>query len=106
MPKFSSSRAMKTVAERPSRPSVTSHLAAIIESSEDAIASKDLNGVITSWNKSAERLFGYTAQEIIGQPVTLIIPPELHDDEPRILAKIRAGERIEHFETVRVHKNG
>lgn len=81
-------------------------LAAIIESSEDAIASKDLNGIITSWNKSAERLFGYTAEEIIGQPVTTIIPPELHKDEPRILGKIRAGERIEHFQTVRVHKNG
>jgi PAS domain S-box-containing protein len=81
-------------------------LAAIIESSEDAIASKDLNGVITSWNKSAERLFGYAAEEIIGQPVTLIIPPELHDDEPRILGKIRAGERIEHFQTVRLHKSG
>ena len=106
MRKFSSSRAMKIVAERPARPSANSHLAAIVESSEDAIASKDLNGVITSWNKSAERLFGYTAEEIIGQPVMLIIPPELHDDEPRILGKIRAGERIEHFETVRVHKNG
>jgi PAS domain S-box-containing protein len=81
-------------------------LSAIVESSEDAIASKDLNGIITSWNKSAERLFGYTAEEIIGQPVTLIIPTELHDDEPRILGKIRAGERIEHFQTVRVHKNG
>ena len=81
-------------------------LAAIIESSEDAIASKDLNGIITSWNKSAERLFGYKAEEIIGQPVTLIIPPELHSDEPKILQKIRAGERIEHFQTVRVHKNG
>jgi PAS domain S-box-containing protein len=81
-------------------------LAAIIEYSEDAIASKDLNGIITSWNKSAERLFGYTAEEIIGQPVTLIIPPELHGDEPKILGKIRAGERIEHFQTVRVHKNG
>jgi PAS domain S-box-containing protein len=81
-------------------------LAAIIESSEDAIASKDLNGIITSWNKSAERLFGYTAEEVIGKPVTVIIPPELHGDEPKILRKIRSGERIEHFETVRVHKNG
>jgi PAS domain S-box-containing protein len=94
------------VVERPSKPSVSSHLAAIVESSEDAIASKDLNGTITSWNKSAERLFGYTAEEIIGQPVTTIIPPELHDDEPRILSKVRAGERLEHFETVRMHKNG
>src|SRR5579859_1896393 len=106
MRKFSSSRAMKIVAERPARPSANSHLAAIVESSEDAIASKDLNGVITSWNRSAERLFGYTAQEIIGQPVTIIIPPELHGDEPTILGKIRAGERIDHFQTVRVHKNG
>lgn len=81
-------------------------LAAIIESSEDAIASKDLNGIITSWNKSAERLFGWTAEEIIGQSVLLIIPKELHDDEPKILAKIRAGERIKHFQTVRVHKSG
>ena len=62
-------------------------LAAIIESSEDAIASKDLNGIITSWNKSAERLFGYKAEEIIGQPVTTIIPPELHNDEPKILGR-------------------
>ncbi len=87
---------------------VESHrlLAAIVESSDDVIASKDLNGVITSWNKSAERLFGYTAEEIIGRPVTLIIPPELQSDEARILAKIRAGEKIDHFETVRVHKNG
>src|SRR5262249_12693540 len=81
-------------------------LAAIVESSDDAIVSKDLNGIITSWNKSAERIFGYRAEEIIGQPVTTIIPPELHDDEPRILAKIRAGQRIEHFQTVRVRKDG
>jgi len=106
MSKWPSSRAMNSIDERPAKPSVNSHLAAIIESSEDAIASKDLNGTITSWNKSAERMFGYSAEEIIGQPVTLIIPPELHDDEPRILGKIRAGQRIEHFETVRVHKNG
>jgi PAS domain S-box-containing protein len=81
-------------------------LAAIVESSDDAIVSKDLNGIITSWNQGAERIFGYKAEEIIGQPVTIIIPPELHDDEPRILAKIRAGERIDHFQTVRLRKNG
>src|ERR1043166_8759591 len=105
MPKFSSSSAVN-IAERAPKPSVNSHLAAIIESSEDAIASKDLNGIITSWNKSAERLFGWTAEEMIGESVLLIIPPELHDDEPKILRKIKAGERIEHFQTVRVHKSG
>jgi PAS domain S-box-containing protein len=81
-------------------------LAAIVESSDDAIVSKDLNGIITSWNKSAERIFGWTEEEIVGRSVLTIIPPELHRDEPTILAKIRAGERIEHFETVRVGKNG
>ena len=81
-------------------------LAAIVESSDDAIVSKDLNGTVLSWNHAAERIFGYKAEEIIGQPITTIIPPELHDDEPRILAKLRAGERIEHFQTVRVRKDG
>ncbi len=81
-------------------------LAAIVASSDDAIVSKDLNGVVTSWNKAAERMFGYKAEEIVGRPITTIIPQELHGDEPRILAKIRAGERIEHFETVRVRKDG
>jgi PAS domain S-box-containing protein len=81
-------------------------LAAIVESSEDAIASKDLNGIITSWNAGAERIFGYTAEEIIGKPVTTIIPPELHPDEDVILSRIRRGERIEHFETVRLTKSG
>ncbi len=81
-------------------------LAAIVSSSDDAIASKDLNGIVASWNHGAERMFGYKAEEIIGRPITLIIPPELQVDEPRILAKMRAGERIEHFETVRIRKNG
>ena len=81
-------------------------LAAIVESSDDAIVSKDLNGIISSWNDSAERMFGYKAAEIIGRPVTLLIPPELLDDEHHILAKIRAGERIDHFQTMRLTKSG
>ena len=84
----------------------TQLLAAIVECCDDAIASKDLDGVVTSWNAAAERIFGYKAEEIIGQPVTLIIPPELHADEPIILGKIRRGERLDHFETVRVTKDG
>ena len=81
-------------------------LAAIVESSEDAIVSKTLDGVITSWNQGAERLFGYTAAEAVGQPITLIIPPERLDEEPAILERLRRGERVEHFETVRVAKDG
>jgi PAS domain S-box-containing protein len=81
-------------------------LVAIVESSDDAIVSKDLGGIVTSWNPAAEKMFGFTAGEMIGRPITTIIPPELRDDETRILATIARGERIEHFETVRVHKNG
>jgi PAS domain S-box-containing protein len=81
-------------------------LAAIVESSDDAIVSKDLNGIVTSWNPAAERMFGYSAKEMIGQPITKIIPPELESDEVRILTTIARGERIEHFETVRVRKDG
>ena len=82
------------------------HYAAIIESSEDAIISKDLDGVILSWNHGAERLFGYTADEAVGRPVTLIIPEDRLDEEPVILNKIRSGEAVEHFETVRQRKDG
>lgn len=81
-------------------------LAAIVQSSDDAIVSKTLNGIITSWNAAAERMFGYTAEEIIGQSVLKLIPPHLHSDEEIIIASIRAGRRVEHFETVRVTKSG
>jgi PAS domain S-box-containing protein len=81
-------------------------LAAIIDSSEDAIISKTLEGVITSWNAGAEKLFGYTAQEAIGQPITMIIPLDRRDEETRILARLRQGQRIDHFDTVRVRKDG
>ncbi len=81
-------------------------LAAIVESSDDAIISKNLNGIVTSWNHCAESIFGYKAEEIIGKPITTIIPPELQDDERRILATMARGERIEHFETVRMKKSG
>jgi PAS domain S-box-containing protein len=81
-------------------------LAAIVESSHDAIASKDLNGVVNTWNKSAERIFGYTADEIIGKPITILIPPTLRDEETTILARVRSGEGIDHYETVRRRKDG
>ena len=81
-------------------------LAAIVESSEDAIVSKNLDGIVTSWNSSAEKMFGYKEDEIVGKPITTIIPPELQGDEARILATLRRGERIEHFETVRITKTG
>jgi len=81
-------------------------LAAIVESSDDAIISKDLNGIVSSWNQSAERILGYKAEEIIGKSINLLIPPELQQQEVEILRKLRAGERIEHFETVRVTKYG
>jgi PAS domain S-box-containing protein len=81
-------------------------LSAIIESAEDAIVSKTLDGIITSWNKGAERIFGYTADEAIGQPVTMLIPADHQDEEPAILARLRRGERIEHYETIRVRKDG
>ena len=85
---------------------VSQRLAAIVESSNDAIVSKDLNGIVTSWNPAAERIFGYKPQEMIGQSIRKVIPPELQDDEDRILACIGRGERIEHFQTVRLTKSG
>jgi PAS domain S-box-containing protein len=84
----------------------TQRIAAIVESSDDAIVSKDLDGVIISWNKGAEHIFGYTAEEVVGKPITILIPADRQDEEPAILERVRRGERIEHFETVRMRKNG
>ena len=81
-------------------------LAAIVKSSDDAILSKDLNGIITSWNKGAERIFGYTEEETLEKPVTMLMPPERQNEEPVILARIRRGERVDHYETVRQRKDG
>ena len=85
---------------------VPAYLAAIVESADDAILSKDLTGVIRSANAAAERLFGYTSAELIGKPVLMLIPPDRQDEEERILASLRAGRRIDHYETVRVAKDG
>ena len=82
------------------------HFAAIVESSEDAIISKDLNGIIVSWNRAAERLFGYTAAEIIGQSVRVIIPPDRQSEEDQVLGAVRRGKTVDHFETVRLRKDG
>jgi PAS domain S-box-containing protein len=81
-------------------------LASVAETSEDAIITKDLNGIVTSWNKGAERIFGYEANEMIGKPISLLIPPDRPDEEPSILAQLRKGQRIEHYETVRRRKTG
>jgi PAS domain S-box-containing protein len=81
-------------------------LAAIVESSQDAIIGKDLNGIISSWNEAAQRLFGYTAEEMIGKPVMMLIPPGRRNEETEILRRIHAGEQVKHFETIRVNKAG
>ncbi|HUI19851.1 MAG TPA: PAS domain S-box protein [Methylocella sp.] len=81
-------------------------LAAIVDSSDDAILSKDLNGIITTSNRGAERLFGYKSEELVGKPVMILIPPDRHTEEAEILAKLRRGERVEHYDTIRQRKDG
>ncbi|KUM52585.1 hypothetical protein AR688_09860 [Rheinheimera sp. EpRS3] len=82
------------------------HFKAIVDSSDDAIISKNIHGIIASWNRGAEKVFGYTAAEMVGKPMTLIIPPERLHEEPELLSKIAAGEKVDHFQTQRQHKNG
>lgn len=94
------------VTERNIAQLVTQRLAAIVESSDDAIVGKDLNGIIKSWNQGAERIFGYKSSEVIGKSVTILIPKERHVEEAEFLRRIRKGEQVKHFETVRRRKNG
>ncbi len=94
------------ITERKKAEENSARLATIVEQSEDAIVTKDLDGIIRTWNAGAERLFGYTAAEVIGKPVTILFPPERLDEEPKILGRIQNGERIEHFDTVRRRKDG
>src|SRR5918912_2942625 len=106
-PDVSADAQEKNYISNPHGPEVAPYwLAAIVESAEDAVVTKTLDGVITSWNKGAERVFGYTAEEAIGRSVTMLIPEDHPDEEPSIIARLRAGERIEHYETVRVRKDG
>jgi PAS domain S-box-containing protein len=100
------SKVARDITDRKQAEAESARLAAIVTSSDDAIISKTLDGVIASWNAGAERIFGYEADEIIGQHITRIIPPELHDEEDEILARLREGQRIDHYETARVTKDG
>jgi PAS domain S-box-containing protein len=99
-------RARDYLEERERSSQVEAFLAAIVESSDDAIISKTLDGDILTWNAGAERLFGYSAEEVIGKPILILIPPERHGEERELLQRLRRGERIEHFETVRRTKDG
>ena len=96
----------RDITERRRTELTRSYLAAIVESSDDAIIGKMLDGIITSWNKGAEKTFGYVADEIVGRPITILIPPERHAEETAILEKIKRGEYIEHYVTTRIRKDG
>ena len=96
----------KKITGQASYQDASAYLAAIVESSDDAIVSKNLDGTITSWNNAAERIFGYSSDEAVGKPITLIIPPERRHEETDIISRLRQGKRIEHFETVRQAKDG
>ena len=94
------------ITDRKSAEEAAGRSAAIVQYSADAIMSEDLNGIITSWNSGAKRVFGYTDEEIVGKPVALLIPAGQDDEEACILERLRRGEHIDHYETMRRHKNG
>jgi PAS domain S-box-containing protein len=94
------------ITERKRAEEVRERLAAVVDSSDDAIISKTLDGIITAWNPGAEKVFGYPSSEVLGKPMRMLMPPERADEEPDILTRIRRGEGVEHFETVRVRKDG
>src|SRR5204863_3554195 len=97
---------VRDITERKRAEETRNQLAAIVESSDDAIISKTLEGVIVSWNAGAERMFGYSAKEVVGGPITVLIPSDFLDDEVQIINKLKRAERIQHYETVRVRKDG
>src|SRR5205085_3007584 len=97
---------VRDITERRRADEISLHLAAIVESSDDAVVSKSLEGIILSWNKGAERIFGYSAEEVIGKSILILIPPDRQDEEPSILKRLRSGERVDHYETIRVRKDG
>jgi PAS domain S-box-containing protein len=100
------SKVARDITDRLAAETLTEHLAAIIQSSDDAIVSKDLNGIVKSWNRGAERLFGYLQEEMIGKPILILLPDDRKDEETSILSRIRRGERVDHFETIRRRKDG
>ena len=100
------SKIARDLSERNQADHASHRLAAVVESSDDAIITKDLNSIITSWNPGAERIFGYTEEEAIGKSIRMLIPPELQSEEDVVLAKIRAGEKVDHYETTRLKKDG
>jgi PAS domain S-box-containing protein len=96
----------RDVTQRQESDFISHRLASIVDNSEDAIVGKDLNSIVTSWNKAAERIFGYSTEEMVGTSVMRLIPPELQNEEEEILSRIRRGERYNHFDTIRLTKDG
>ncbi len=94
------------ITERKRAEETNARLAAIVDFSEDAIIGKTLEGIVVSWNRGAERIFGYTAEEVLGQPIAMLIPPDRSDEEPKVIERLQRGERIEHFDAVRRRKDG